>query len=59
MLFYKIIALILSLITNFNITYSKIEGASSGYYTVYDNVGRCVADDYQLERIIEDFIINK
>ena len=59
MLFYKIIALILSLLTNLNITYNKIEGASTGYYTIYKNGGECVADDYQLERIIEEFIINK
>ena len=48
-----IISFLLLFSRGYVIQYDHIDGAESGFYTVYNSAGDCVADDIQLSGIVE------
>ena len=47
-----ILSILLLLAHGYTIEYGHVQGAESGYYTLYDDKGECVADDLQLKNFI-------
>lgn len=47
-----IMAIILLISHGYTIEYGHVEGAETGYYTLYDRNGECVADDLQLSNFV-------